>query len=404
MGKISFWSILSFIFLISPGYSFLKKKPQTADIATQCYGAKVTDNQKKNFPPKIPEGQPILILSVDGGGVRGLIPAIMIDAMEQHLKIPITQVVDVFAGTSAGAIVTGLLNVPDESGAQKFSAAQGIKLSGQMIRDIFKNTAFRSVRTLGGLAGAKYSAKPLESLLQHYIGNVSMSYSLKPLVITSFDLQRNEVFNFSTRHAMTWPEMFNLPVRMAIRASTAAPTYFKPFGCRLRSGSELRLTDGGVMAMTPELFALAEAETLYPGRSYIVVSLSTGLHKAQNRLKVQGSAAGSLPGMLRPLINATLDGQISASEHIMKSRKDVTYYRISVNVPKECSALDNASVKNMQCLTTIANQVVATPYFQKMLENIAQFIEKRKLSTQQTAQMRQESRLQKESIKRRQTR
>lgn len=318
--------------------------------------------------------KPIVVLSVDGGGVRGVIPAVVIAGIEKQLRKPITDVVDLFAGTSAGSIVVGFLNIPDENGKQRYSAAQGVSLSESAIAKVFKNSAFRSVRTLGGLAGSKYSAKPLEGFLEQYLGNMGVKDTVKPVLITSVDLATKNIFNFSTHFAREWPSMFNLPLKMAIRASTAAPIYFKPLEVTLASGAKLVLTDGGLVAMSPELLALAEARILYPNRRYIVISLSTGRYTGKESIAVKGMHGGSVPKMLMPLISTTLESQLKLSNILMENEQkkgDVEYYRVDISVSKAGSALDDASAKNLQYLQQVGAQAVASnPVFSQIINRL----------------------------------
>lgn len=349
------------------------------------YGEAFAAVSKEMAPPNLPLNQPrhvqdadkpIVVLAVDGGGVRGIIPAVLIAGIEKQLGKPITEVVDLFAGTSAGSIVVGFLNIPDENGKQRYSAAEGVSLSGNAITKVFKNSALRTIRTLGGLAGSKYSAKPLEAFLEQYVGNMKMSETVKPVLITSVDLATKNIFNFSTRFAKEWPSMFNLPLKLAVRSSTAAPIYFKPLDLTLASGAKLVLTDGGLVAMSPELLALAEARALYPNRRYIVISLSTGRYPGKESIAAKGMSAGSAPKMLMPLISATLETQLKLSNMLMENEQkkgDVEYYRVDVSVTKTGSSLDDASAKNLQYLQQVGAQAVASsPAFSKMVKRLSE--------------------------------
>lgn len=330
--------------------------------------------------------KPVVILSVDGGGVRGMVPVTMIMKMEEQVG-PITEVVDLFAGTSAGSIVVGFLTIPNQQGKQKFTAAEGIKLSENAIKNVFQKTTFRTLRTLGGLAGSKYSAKPLEKFLAQYLGDMKLSDTVKPVLITSVDLKTKEFFNFSTRVAKEWPSMFNLPTRLAIRASTAAPTYFKPLEITLASGAKVTLTDGGLAAMSPELLALAEARALYPNRKYIMISLSTGRYQGKERIAAKGIFAGSLPKMLKPLIDTTLETQLKLSNMLMEleqKKGDVEYYRIDVAVDKAGSSLDNVSAKNIQYLQKVGIEAAEkNPIFTKMINRLKEIQKNASQSQQQ---------------------
>ena len=85
----------------------------------------------------------------------------------------------------------------------------------------------------------------------------------------------------------------NLPMQLAVRASTAAPVYFKPIGVKLESGANLVLADGGIIALSPEVLAIIEARILYPNRKYILISLSTGRFQGERKIVATGINGGS---------------------------------------------------------------------------------------------------------------
>ena len=158
--------------------------------------------------------QVIKILSLDGGGVRGVIPAVLVKEIEKQTGKPITESFDLFVGTSTGGLIALFVNVSQGS-KQRYSGENVIQMYKDLSRKIFQNPTKRKIRTLGGLIGSKYSAKPLEVLLQQYFGDLKMRDTLKPVVVTSFDFKRKEVFLFSSHTAKEWPAMFNLYVRDA---------------------------------------------------------------------------------------------------------------------------------------------------------------------------------------------
>lgn len=308
----------------------------------------------------VPKDRPIVVISVDGGGVRGVVPITMIEEIEKELGREISQVGHFFTGTSAGSIIVALLNVPGEGGRPKYTAAEAVKISEEVIGDLFKKPLTRSIRTLGGLAGSKYTAKPLEAHLKRLLGETTVGTTLRPVLITSVDMKTKKPFLFSTPDAIEDHERNNVPLWMAVRSSTAAPTYFKPFGIELSDETKLALADGGLTANNPELLGLLKAMEIYPGHTkFIVISLATGKPAVKEKIKTKGSTAGSLLKMLKPTIDTALDAQSDLSQEMMKmitkgGRVNVEYHRIGVVVPKKCAALDNASPTNLKCLKDIA--------------------------------------------------
>ncbi|HXF90658.1 MAG TPA: patatin-like phospholipase family protein [Candidatus Nitrosotenuis sp.] len=370
-GKLTLLTALfgTLIITSSPSEALFKRKTPEYE---QCYG-QVLDDQFKEVRP-VPQNRPIVVISVDGGGVRGLIPTVMINAIEKELGTSITKIGNVFAGTSVGSIIIGLLNVSDDDGEPRYSAEEALKQSTLVIKDLFHNPLKRSIRTLGGLIGAKYSAKPLEAHLKRLIGeDTTLGQTINPIVITSVDMKTDKPVLFTTYDAIHDPMQSNVPLWMAIRASTAAPTFFKPLGVEMRDKSTYALGDGGLMSNNPELLGLTYAKLLYPNhKKFIVISLSTGKPVKQKAIKIKGNHAGSLIRMLLPTIESALDTQSSLSESTMqlmlKSDANVDYYRINVQVPEKCAKLDGASDTNIQCLINVGTARTKQKDFQEMVQ------------------------------------
>ncbi len=355
-----------------PSEAFLGKKKESEFI--KVVGKNLPPNKRK--PPAVSKDRPVVVISIDGGGVRGIIPTIMIDKIEKALRKDITKVGDVFTGTSAGSIVIGLLNIPGKDGKPLFTGEKALIESTKIIKEIFHNSAKRTIRTLGGLAGSKYSAKPLEKYLKEYAKTTTVGNTIKPVVITSVDITTNKPYIFSTFNAIKNPPSNNLPLWIAIRASTAAPTYFKPIGIETVDEEQYRLVDGGLVANNPEMLGLFHATALYPKhKKFIVISLATGKPAIKRKIPIKGNNAGSLFQMLKPTIEGSLDSQADLSSEMMAlmtagKHMSVEYHRINVEVPKACAALDNASDKNLACLKKVALERVEQSDFQNMVASL----------------------------------
>lgn len=335
------------------------------------------------FPPPIPEGEPVIILAVEGGGVRGLIPAMVLATLEKELGGKrAAEIFDVMAGTSAGSIVVSFLNIPDlrNNSLQPLPAAQTVQEATKIMKEIFKNTAWRKIRTLNlfnkiAIAGAKYSEKPLVMNLFQRARDLKLSHAIKPMILTSYDVTNQQIFNFSTYMAMKNP-LYDFKIRDGIRASTAAPTFFKPHELQLPTGN-ISLVDGGVNMLNPELVGYREAKLLYPHRRYVIVSLSTGIYKEQQNIAATGPTAGNPFNILLPTLNAAITGQTDYSQLFSMILTDVEYHRLNVTLGKVCYTLDDTSSKTIQCLEKGAQDIIKSPQFKRLIFRLRQLIEKR---------------------------
>ena len=161
------------------------------------------------------------ILSVDGGGIRGIIPAIILAEIERKTNKPISQLFDLMAGTSTGGIVVAGLCKKDSLGKLQYSANDLVNLYQEYGPYIFKSSFLRR-SVFSWLNGAQYSHQNIEKILDKYFENATLADTTNNLLLTSYDIQNNCPFFFKS-----WKEDRNLvKLRDALRATTAAPTYF----------------------------------------------------------------------------------------------------------------------------------------------------------------------------------
>lgn len=129
------------------------------------------------------------VLSIDGGGIRGLIPALVLADIEKKSGKQTHQLFDLICGTSTGGIIALAVTVDDGAGGARFSALQISKIYENRGRDIFSRSVWKGVSSAGGLSDEKYSAKGLETVLDDYFSDQPMGAGLTPTLIPSYDIQ-----------------------------------------------------------------------------------------------------------------------------------------------------------------------------------------------------------------------
>src|SRR3954447_26055367 len=122
------------------------------------------------------------ILSIDGGGIRGLIPAMVLDHIEGKLQRPISELFDVIAGTSTGGIIALGLTCPGDDGRPKFSAADIVDLYVESGPKIFPHEIFGRVRQF---VEEKYSDAGLEDVLREELGDARLKDALTSVIVTA---------------------------------------------------------------------------------------------------------------------------------------------------------------------------------------------------------------------------
>src|SRR3954451_872578 len=203
------------------------------------------------------------ILCVDGGGIRGLIPSLVIAEIEKRLQAetgPEARASDyfhMFAGTSTGGLVALSLTAPDQQNPQR-PAVSADELASFYTEDgpgIFHRSLRQKIRTLWGWLGPKYTLSPLKDAIERRLGTAEIENALRELIVCSYDMTNREPYFFKRWRARELPESDrNRPIADAGLATSAAPTYFPSHEVDGHA-----LVDGGVFAANPALAAVVEA-------------------------------------------------------------------------------------------------------------------------------------------------
>jgi len=199
-----------------------------------------------------------VILSIDGGGTRGLIQAMILHKIEITLRevlndktAHLIDYVDIVSGTSTGGIEAIILTVP-LGNEYRYDTANLVNFYNTHCKVIFND----SKRLIGGLT-YKYSAKKLESLLQKYIGDIEMNKLKSHVIVPALDLKTNKAIFFSnTKYDKTKTTFLAKDVA---RMTSAAFTYFKE-KVVVNDGVEIVATDGGMSANNPSICAIAKLQ------------------------------------------------------------------------------------------------------------------------------------------------
>lgn len=195
------------------------------------------------------------ILSIDGGGIRGIFPAAFLAALEDDLECPIHEYFDLIAGTSTGGIIAIAL-------AMGLPAKDILELYEKRGTEIFSQThtglrglAKRVIRKLKWVAwGPKYNADGLEAALTEIFGDKKIGDAKTRLMVPAWHQQMGAVYIFKTPHHKRLSTDFKDFARDAAMATAAAPTYFREF----ITARDVGLVDGGIWANNPTGIAVAE--------------------------------------------------------------------------------------------------------------------------------------------------
>ncbi|KAL7237759.1 hypothetical protein ACSBR2_003958 [Camellia fascicularis] len=285
----------------------------------------------------------VTILSIDGGGIRGVIPLKVLQFLEDELeilengnkqkqegetsnkKVRLADYFDVIAGTSAGALITSLLASPSSRTAEEIIdlfCKEGRKIfsnPGDTIEEnseqddttptsmlgkaanwYYKKTMKTVTKTVKELLAGRpkviidnwmepytaifkpvYTGERLNEVAEEVLGKDTLLKDLSTnIVIPTFDVKKDSPVVFTTRLAKD--QNWKIKLKDVVVSSASAPYYFPPNEFKV-DGKHYNLVDGGVVANNPTMLAIREASKLFPEEAdysnYLILSLGTGKEK-----------------------------------------------------------------------------------------------------------------------------
>jgi patatin-like phospholipase/acyl hydrolase len=197
------------------------------------------------------------VLSLDGGGIRGIIPARILTTIEDKTNRSIADMFDLIAGTSTGGILAAGLAGSKGGNKPIRTAAELLNMYVDRGAEIFSRSLWKGITSVGGLRDERYSAGPLERVLKDTLGDAELKDVITNVLIPSYDIEGRGDYRgggpyfFKSSKAST-DQDYNYYLRDVARATSAAPTYFEPAHIENRSGAKwTALVDGGVFANNP---------------------------------------------------------------------------------------------------------------------------------------------------------
>ena len=299
--------------------------------------------------------RPIRILSIDGGGIRGLLPSKFLTSLESETGRSTHELFDVVTGSSIGALVAIGLVTPQEGRAPR-SAAEITDILANESEEVFprhfiEDLPFKRL----GLAKVRYGGDSLEEFITSLIGDETLLTSaLCRLLVPAVDLQRHRLKLFDSARVGSPYLMKDVAL-----ATTAAPSYFNPHVIEVGNGIQATSTyvDGSAAANNPSALAVAaEAEQILQA-GLTLVSLGTGKVPDHQPKDFRGSGLIDWRYELAPLvINSSSDATfriieklVAAAQTQATSARPIRQFRIDPKLSHEVE-LDDASEKAVQTL------------------------------------------------------
>ncbi|XP_059282529.1 patatin-like protein 3 isoform X2 [Lycium ferocissimum] len=344
----------------------------------------------------------VTVLSIDGGGIRGIIPGTLLAFLESKLQLDgpnarIADYFDVIAGTSTGGLITSMLAAPNRDNRPLYAAKDISSFYMEHCPHIFpqrrRNSFVNKIANFFG--GPKYDGKYLRLLVDSILGNLTIKQMLTHTVIPAFDIKRFQPIIFTTVDAKANVSKDALLSDICLSTS-AAPTYFPIHYFETRDAAgrphTFDLIDGAVAANNPTLMAITHISKEIMMRNYqyedmetmdnkkmLVLSLGTGIGKHHGKYNaVSASKWGSLGWIYNngdtPIIDVFSDASadmvdIHVSTMFQTLRNEKNYLRIQDdNLIGDAASLDIATPKNMETLVQIGENLLKKPVSRVNLE------------------------------------
>lgn len=282
------------------------------------------------------------ILSIDGGGIRGILPLALLTELESQRGM-CADLFDMVAGTSIGGIIaTGL--------AHRVSAKTIYDMLMSDGGTIFAKTLVTDVLNA---VEPKYDATPLEGFLAQTFNGAMLDGITKPeLIVPTVDLLRPASIFFKSWRARRDPS-YNFALKDIARATSAAETYFSPALITNVPGDAYRCVDGGTAINNPTIAAILEARTMWPDEELRVLSLGTG-----TQTEPITPANGGIVGWLPDLVTLFMDSQASVLNHLaLWAVPGLVRCDIALGSSVD-AAFDDASPRNLAALAALGQQLV----------------------------------------------
>lgn len=279
------------------------------------------------------------VLSIDGGGVRGIFVAAVLANLERDTGAKVTDHFDLIVGTSTGGIIAlglGAGMSPEEILAHYIDNVNSIFPAWR------RSTLARPL----SLVRAKYKPDGLREVVQAIFRDKLLCDSTVPLVIPSYNIGENAVYLFKTPHHERLRRDWSVPMWQVAMATTAAPTFFPAYSL---PGDHVRLVDGGVWANNPSMVGVVEAVSMFgqPLEGIRLLSLGTTVAAAYRSRKLD---RGGLiqwvrsPNVAQVLMAGQSTGAFTASEHLLGRGHA---FRLNPPAPESLVKLDAADSREL---------------------------------------------------------
>ncbi len=304
-------------------------------------------NSQKNFKYKI--------LSIDSGGINGVVSLEILCALEKQLSKPISEVFDYFVGSSAGGIIASLLNLKDDNGNPIYNVTEVAKIYKKYMNIIFDRNWYSF-----GIFSPIYDRKIMDKIFLEEFKNNTLTNTLKPITLLSFSLNTGKPNIWSTFKAQKDPNL-DYYLRDAVGSTASAPIFFAPKITVKKDGSIMHDIDGGIFDANPLMTGIAELIEIKPHLKkddILIISIGPGRMNLDDSEKINNMLNYGFTGWVisKPNIVDLIIHADAISDAIQGQKLFPNYFRLDPLIPKNLSSVDDTNPNTINKLSIIAKK------------------------------------------------
>lgn len=307
--------------------------------------------------------KPFRICSINGGGIRGILPSLILVRLEEITGKHSTELFDLFIGTSTGALVAAILNTPSKKDSEhpwKYTAKDLLDVYVKEAIYTFQSSMWRKVTSMNGITGPLYYTKNRDERFNVWLGDVRLKETLKDVVFTSFEMCTKSPVLFKTFKAKS-DEKDDHSLQDVVKSATAAPTVWDPHEF------DKKVFHDALYAKSPAMYGVVEALQNYDADlgNIQILSLGTGFVKSQlEAKKITKSGMSFLSEVVNSTINAHTKDISHMIETIFKSfekstgKKGSTIVELDVELTDSRMTICDVSKENIEYLLNTGRQYI----------------------------------------------
>lgn len=277
------------------------------------------------------------LLSICGGGVRGIQPSVYIEALEHISGKSAASQFDLITGTSTGGIIALAMTVGLLDGTEL------VQLYHKDGPKIFARPWYRPVTTVGGVLGPKYDNTGLLAVMRKHLENKALGSARKPTMIPTYSLEARAAYFFKSWDSADCADCAWLPAV----ATASAPTYFPAFN---------GYVDGGLAANDPTLCGVVELMKLHNCAPKDVAVLTLGTGQSDKPINETSWGFG---GWATQIVDCLMDGSQATVDYQCSQLGLGAYLRLDAPLGANPDApMDDASPAPLHALEASARKVV----------------------------------------------